>query len=56
MAGMLPKQWAFLTTGQSVPDDIVEADRILLAAMAAKREYFDQLRMNGFALPASNPS
>lgn len=52
MADMIPKNWAFVTTGQSVPDDIVEADRILLAAMAAKRDYFDQLRSNGFVLPA----
>ena len=52
LASMLPKQWSFLTTGQSVPDDIVEADRILLAAMAAKQDYFTQLRANGFVLPA----
>ncbi|MCB2198236.1 flagellar biosynthesis protein FlhF [bacterium] len=55
LSTMLPKQWSYLTTGQSVPDDIVEADKILLAAMAAKHDYFDQLRASGFVLPDPKP-
>jgi len=53
LSSMIPKQWRYLTTGQSVPDDIIESDRILLAAMVAKRDYFTQLRASGFRLPST---
>jgi flagellar biosynthesis protein FlhF len=51
LAGLLDRPWCSLTTGQDVPDDIVEADSLLLAAMVARKEYFQQLRDNQFQLP-----
>ena len=53
MAKLLPRGWVYLTTGQSVPDDITIADELLLAAMVAKKDYFEQLRSNGFRLPTA---
>jgi len=53
MSKLLPRGWLYLTTGQSVPDDIILADELLLAAMVAKKEYFEQLRSNSFMLPTA---
>ncbi len=53
MSRLLPRGWSFLTTGQNVPDDITAADELLLAAMVAKKDYFEQLRSNGFRLPTA---
>ncbi|MFH0882751.1 MAG: flagellar biosynthesis protein FlhF [bacterium] len=53
MSRLLPRGWIYLTTGQNVPDDITEADELLLAAMVAKKDYFEQLRSNGFRLPTA---
>jgi flagellar biosynthesis protein FlhF len=53
MARTLPRGWMYLTTGQNVPDDIIPADELLVAAMVARKEYFEQLRDNGFRLPTA---
>ncbi len=44
--------WMYLTTGQSVPDDILQADPFLLAAMVVRREYFLHLREQAFQMSA----
>lgn len=54
VAGLLPREWVYLTTGQNVPDDIVTADALLLAAMVARKDYFQQLRLNRFVLPGAD--
>lgn len=52
VAALYKREWAYLTTGQNVPDDIVAADSLLLAAMCLKKDYFIQLRENKFEMPA----
>ncbi len=42
--------WVYMTTGQSVPDDIIKVDPLLLAAMVVRKEYFLHLRTQGFLL------
>ncbi len=56
LSQLIPKEWVYITTGQNVPDDIVQADPILLSVMVSRREYFDQLRANAFALPSAEDS
>lgn len=53
MARLLPRGWQYLTTGQNVPDDIIAADELLVAAMVARKTYFEQLRANAFRLPTA---
>jgi flagellar biosynthesis protein FlhF len=51
LANLIQKSWVYLTTGQNVPDDIVAVDRVMLAAITTKKEYFSQLRDSKFILP-----
>ncbi len=52
LPGMLAKSWTYLTTGQSVPDDILSVEPDILAAAVTRKEYFEELRSVGFRLPA----
>ncbi|MBD3167517.1 flagellar biosynthesis protein FlhF [bacterium] len=52
LAGMLPREWVFLTTGQDVPDDILPARADLLAALISDVGVFKRLREERFDLEA----
>ncbi len=49
LAGVLPRQWVFLTTGQNVPDDIIPADEELLAKIVSSKSFFQELRRDEFS-------
>lgn len=48
LARILPKGWTYLTTGQSVPDDIILANTRQVARYIADSDYFKKCRKNGF--------
>ncbi len=50
VAATMRTPWTYLTTGQAVPDDIIQADAYLLAAMVVRKEYFLHLRAQAFTM------